>query len=256
MKAVIFLVLLLSISCSSNPTKKVSFTSLEQVLRSPSSVEGKNIKLDSESLPEKIEKDSFYELIKMAQVKNYEKIVIENKKSDYIKVSTQASDNTVADFIVLIGTNFSEKDELIRKGDYDDLYQTIRRVSWLNFRATINLVASVDDLSAALKNTRPTIIVWTSHGDEQGFYDFNQVRVQNTIFKNASPTVYQFILTSCNGSQAIQNSYKPYIPKTMMYWSWNSLVYHPSYLGNLLNSTANPWSPFENFPEKISLNDF
>lgn len=170
---------------------------------------------------------SFKDFIATAQKYQYKKIIIEPENdSSFKKVSSVDDSYPSGDFIVLVGTNFSETDELIRKGDYNDIYDTVKRMSWLKFRTTINLVASVKDLKSALKNTRPTIIVWTSHGNEDFFYDFNQVRIPYNVFKDTSPSVYQFILASCNGFTAIQNGYKNYISPTMKYWGWERLVYH------------------------------
>jgi len=196
---------------------------------------------------------SFKEFISIAQKYQYKKIVIEpENNSSFKKVSSVDDSYPSGDFIVLIGTNFSENDELIRKGDYDDIYNTVKRMSWLKFRTTINLVASVTDLKAALKNTRPTIVVWTSHGNESFFYDFNQIRVPYNVFKDTSPSVYQLILTSCNGFTAIQNGYKKYIPPTLKYWGWERLVYHPTDLKAHLSS--NDWTPYISYPSSISYN--
>lgn len=196
---------------------------------------------------------SFKDFIAAAQKYQYKKIIIEpENNSSFKKVSNVDDSYPSGDFIVLVGTNFDNNDEIIRKGDYDDIYATVKRLSWLKFRTTINLVASVTDLKAALKNTRPTIIVWTSHGNEQFFYDFNQVRVPYNIFKNTSPSVYQLILTSCNGYTAIQNGYKKYIPATLKYWGWERLVYHPSDLEAHLSAEA--WDPYIGYPSTLSNN--
>jgi hypothetical protein len=196
---------------------------------------------------------SFKEFIATAQKYQYKKIVIEpENNSAFKKVSGMDDTYPSGDFIVLIGTNFTANDELIRKADYDDIFENVKRMSWLKFRTTINLVASVSDLKTALKNTRPTIIVWTSHGNESFFYDFNQIRVPYDVFKDTSPSVYQLILTSCNGFTAIQNGYKKYIPGTLKYWAWERLVYHPSDLQARLSSQD--WNPYIGYPGPVTYN--
>ncbi len=123
-------------------------------------------------------------------------------------------------------------------------------MSWLKFRVTLNLVASVVDLKNALANTRPTIITWTSHGNTGSFYDFNHVPVPADIFQNASPSVYQFHLASCEGYQAIQNKYQPFIPKTMKHWAWQTLTYHPGTLKP--HFAREDWNPYINYPGVFS----
>lgn len=160
-------------------------------------------------------------------------------------VSLQGSG--IGDFVYLSGMDpNAENDNLITNGDLKDLYETFKRVSRLGFRISMKMTARTYDLKEALQTTVPTIIVWTSHGNEEGIYD-GDYRLPSEIFKNASPSVYQFILTSCNGGQARDSVYKNSIPASMKMWAWSRLVYHPTDLGNFVNDPAQ-WNPFENYP--------
>lgn len=190
---------------------------------------------------------SFADFVATAQRNDYKKIIIDPSSTSPMKKVSSVDDSTSAgDFIVLIGTNFSNADQTIRKGDYDDIYSTVTRLSWLKFRTTINLVASVSDLRSALKNDRPTIIMWTSHGNKEYFYDFNQIQIPHSVFKNTSPKIYQFILTACDGFTALQNGYKKSIPPTLSVRGWARLVYHPGDVKTLL--TSDDWNPYDNHP--------
>ncbi len=238
MKLIGLCLCLLFVSCS---TGKLTFPE-----RAPGSFQEKTLRYDLESLSGELSEGQFFEFIKEAQNRKYEKVVFAPKEPLLIKASYGNETYVAGDFFVLIGTNFAGNDEIIRKGDYDDIYAVAKRMAWLKFRVTINLVASIDDLKIALANNRPTIIVWTSHGNQQSFYDFNQVPVPSTIFKDASPSVYQFHLASCEGYQAIQNKYLPHIPKTMKHWAWQTLTYHPGTLKPHFDQEI--WNPFINYP--------
>lgn len=214
--------------------------------RIPSSSAGGVLSYESDSLSSDLRPGDFYRFLKEAQGRGFEKVVFEPKRNPIIKVAMTEDTSISGDFYLMIGTNFTDIDERIRKGDFDDIFDVAKRMAWLKFRVTINLVASVTDLKNALSNTKPTIIVWTSHGNVESFYDFNQMPVAASIFKNTSPSVYQFHLASCDGLPAMQKKYLPYIPETMKYWAWEGLTYHPSTLKPHFARTD--WSPFINYP--------
>lgn len=193
----------------------------------------------------------FFDFIKTAQDYNYKKIIIEPKLSDFKTIS--AADPYVSgDFIVLIGTNYSSSDEAIRRGDYNDIYDTIKKVSELKFKTTINLVASVTDLRAALKNNKPTIIMWTSHGNDHHFYDFNQIQVPDNILKDASPMVYQVLLTSCHGFLAFNNTYKKHAPNNLWVYGWDRIVWHPGDVKRFFDDKS--WTPYDHYPITLKVN--
>lgn len=244
MKLVVLLSLLAIGSCSHHHTKK-TITSRFPASFSENSKSG-TVHLDSKYLSTEFEEGQFFEFVSEAQNKGVKKIVFSPESGPYKKVSMTEESNISGDFYLLVGTNFSQTDETIRKGDYDDIYQTVRRLSWLKFRVTLNLTASVEDLKSALSNKNPTIIVWTSHGNEEAFYDFNQVKVPYKIFSKASPSVYQFVLTACNGFTALQKNYLAHAPKTMKHWGWQRLVYHPTDVKEFFSN--NDWNPFTNYP--------
>jgi hypothetical protein len=203
-----------------------------------------------EVLQEELDSKSFWELLQTSQRRGIRQLKFEATDATFVNMSQTEERSIAGDFYLLVGTNFTDTDQTIRRGDYDDIYETARRLSWLKFRVIINLVASVEDLKAALANDRPTIIVWTSHGNTEGFYDFNQIKIPHDIFKNTSPTVYQFILTSCYGFNAIQDVYKPHIPATMKHWAWERLVYHPGDLETFIHGDS--WNPFINYPGALT----
>jgi hypothetical protein len=251
-KFVTLLALITLSACSVNPSQRSPSSILSESTRI--SLDGdarEDLHLDAKVLKDELNEHSFREFILQAQARGYGKIVFDPNYSTFRRFSMTDSTSIAGDFFLLIGTKFTGDDEIIRRGDYDDVYVTARRLSWLKFRVIINLVASVDDLRSALANKNPTIITWTSHGNETGFYDFNQIKVPPSIFKNTSPSVYQFILTACNGFSAMQDTYKPHIPATMKYWSWDRLVYHPTDLKKLLEDST-IWNPFMHYPGELT----
>lgn len=199
-----------------------------------------------------LKENEFKEFLQTAQRRNIKKMVFSPLHGQVQTVSTLEDKYFSGDFYLMIGTNFDQTDEVIRKNDYTALYEVVKRLSWLKFRVTINLVASVEDLEATLQSTRPTIITWVSHGNQHGFYDFNSVRVPYKIFQKASPSIYQLILTSCHGSQAMQNHYDKFRPVTLKYWAWDSFVYHDTDVKSFL--AGDSWSPYINYPQKILSN--
>lgn len=245
MKIAMLIGLIALASCSSHLIKSPESKRHPASLIESSS--GETVHLNSEHLKTDFEKGQFFEFVKTAQNKGIKEIVFSPEQSHFQKVSMTEETTIAGDFYLLVGTNYSTTDETIRKGDYDDLYETVRRLSWLKFRVTMNLTASVQDLKNALSNKNPTIIVWSSHGNTEAFYDFNQVKVPFNIFSKASPSVYQFILTSCNGFTALQNNYLKHMPKTIKYWGWERLVYHPSDVKTFFS--ANDWNPFYKYPK-------
>lgn len=144
MKHLIFVFLFLLFSCSSPKT----VDEVKTITRFPASTdefqnyETKNrdeIKIQAKDFLEfNHEEYSFVDFVSAAQKHKYTKLIIEPEKlSPFKKVSIADESYVSGDLIVLIGTNFSSDDEFIRKGDYDDIYETVRRMSWLKFRTTI-----------------------------------------------------------------------------------------------------------------------
>ena len=252
MRLATLLALITLSACSVNPSQRSPSSILSESTRiSLDGDEREDLHMDAKVLNDELNEHSFREFLIQAQARGYGKIVFDPSYSTFRRFSMTDSTSIAGDFFLLIGTKFSGDDETIRRGDYDDVYETARRLSWLKFRVIINLVASVDDLRSALLNKNPTIITWTSHGNATGFYDFNQVRVPPSIFKNTSSSVYQFILTACNGFSSMQDIYKPHIPATMKYWSWDRLVYHPTDLKKLLEDNT-IWNPYMHYPGELT----
>lgn len=192
---------------------------------------------------------SFYDFIKTAQDHHYKKITIEPKLSDFQTVSSGEKGYVSGDFVVLIGVSLSDKDESIRMNSYKLLYDAVNRMSRLQFRVVINTMASMSDLRNTLKSDRPTIVVWSSHGDPNYFYDFNNAQVPHNVFEKMSPSVYQFLLVSCNGFSALQDGYSKYLAKSTYYSGWTRLVTALD-MQQILSTSSN-WDPYRNYPGKL-----
>lgn len=154
------------------------------------------------------------------------------------------------DFVYLSALNPNkESDSGISSAEVADLFQSFNRLSKLGFRTTVKMTASTADMIESLQATRPTIVVWTGHGNQQGIYD-SYDRLPHDVFKKASPMVYQMIITSCFGRIALNEYYKGTVPSTMKTWGWDRLVYAAD-LGNFMKSAD--WSPLDNFPGEIKV---
>jgi hypothetical protein len=78
--------------------------------------------------------------------------------------------------------------------------------------------ATAADLKEALQSDTASVILYSSHGNEERFIDFNHLAIPNDIFTNKAPNVYQFILSACKGRRALHANY--YIPSDLVPLAW------------------------------------
>jgi hypothetical protein len=123
------------------------------------------------------------------------------------------------DLVILEGgmTN-SESDSMIRYGDYEAVYRAVARAGFARMRVVINMMATTLDLKKALQATRPTFLIWSGHGGENGFaYDASQALIPADTYKNMSPMIYKYVHATCHGDKALEN-YK-FNAKISKYWT-------------------------------------
>ena len=124
-------------------------------------------------------------------------------------------------FYIFIGLGPNAKDEEIRRLDWGAIYAIMNYLATQKFRVLINVNATVEHLKLAAQDSNTSIILWSSHGNQEGFYDYNNQKVPYDIFKNKSSSLYQFILSACYGRIALTNHYEI---KDMETWAWAGLT--------------------------------
>lgn len=124
-------------------------------------------------------------------------------------------------FYIFIGLGNTAKDEGIQKTDWDAIYYIMNYVSKLKYRVMINVQATSEHLKLASEDEETSVILWSSHGNKKGFYDYNGERVPYDIFKTKSKSFYQLVLSSCEGRIALDDNYNT---KGLKTWAWEGLT--------------------------------
>lgn len=137
------------------------------------------------------------------------------------------------------------QDEQMRSEDYKNFYEPLKRLSSAGFCVHMNWAASIIDLKVALKNTRPTIIIWSSHGQPRGVTDKldDETIFPPDIFKNVSSSVYQFVVATCYGSLAIKN-YDLTAAKHIKFTGWDFPL-----STDFFKKFLEKWDFLENYPK-------
>lgn len=136
------------------------------------------------------------------------------------------------DFVILWGVGSESKDQGITEAEYKGMWRMMNYLSSKKFRVVMNTKALSADLAEALASKTSSVVVYSSHGNERRFYDFDHDPIPTDIFKNRSSNVYQFVLSACYGSYALRN-YN--VPRDLYVYSWPDLT-NPEELLNFLVS--------------------
>lgn len=153
------------------------------------------------------------------------------------KISSDKSSNknnryTNGDFVILWGVGSESKDQNITELEYKGMWRMMNYLSNQKFRVVMNTRAISADLAEALASRTSSVVVYSSHGNERRFYDFDSNAIPTDIFKNRASNVYQFVLSACYGSYALRN-YN--VPRDLYVYSWPDLT-NPEELLNFLVS--------------------
>lgn len=109
-----------------------------------------------------------------------------------------------------------------------------------DFRVVMNVRSTSEDLADAFASPTSSVVVYSAHGNSSYFYDYNHNKIPTDIFSHRKSNVYQFILSACEGAQALRNNYE--VPSDLKVFSWEGLT-NPSELLNFL--VSDNWSGFE-----------
>lgn len=174
-----------------------------------------------------VEVNKFQEEIEARQAANpdqiFEVVNTDSKTEGSVKLSALKDDVLYPNknFYILIGLGPTDKDNTILKTDWEAIYSVMGYLSKLKYRVMINVQATAQHLKLASQDPDTAVVLWSSHGNKQGFYDYNGVKVPYDIFKDKSPNFYQLILSSCEGRIALDNNYNIYGLST---FAWEGLT--------------------------------
>jgi hypothetical protein len=124
-------------------------------------------------------------------------------------------------FYIFLGLGPNAKDEEIRRQDWGAIYAIMNYLATQKFRVLINVNATAEHLKLAAQDSNTSVILWSSHGNQDGFYDYNNQKVPYDIFKTKSSSFYQFILSACYGRIALNKHYEH---KDLQTWAWSGLT--------------------------------
>ncbi|WP_408095456.1 hypothetical protein ACJVC5_10470 [Peredibacter sp. HCB2-198] len=157
------------------------------------------------------------------------------------KGNNKAKDNSHinGDFIILWGVGSNATDQQITKTEYQNMWRIMDYLNDLNFRVIMNVRSTSSDLATALQSSTASVVLYSSHGNETGFYDYNLTMVPYSIFKKLGPKLYQFILSACYGTQSLEY-YE--VPEHLYTLSWSGLTDSTDLINYL---TSNHWTGLE-----------
>lgn len=193
--------------------------------------------------------ESFAKVLNLAKSQGIKEITFTKSKPQALKVGATSLDDNYSggDAFIMHGLA-PDQDKQMRQDEYRALFPVVDYLSRRRMRVTVNLNAGPADLRAVLQNTRPTIVIWSSHGNDEFFYGSNGEAIPHGIFKNASPSVYQFILSACYGRLALDNYYLKDLPaeNDMLTVSWKEVTNSGEMMSYLMSDR---WDMYERRPD-------
>lgn len=172
--------------------------------------------------------DKIFEIVKSEKSSATSGTILSHLNDDHLY--------TNKNFYIFIALGKGDKNTGIQKTDWDAVYYIMSYVSNLKYRVLINVNATSEHLRLASEDKDTAVILWSSHGNPQGFYDYNGDKVPYDVFKNKSKSFYQLILSSCNGRLALDKFYDTSGLRT---WAWEGLTTSNDLKSFLLSDT---WS--------------
>lgn len=209
--------------------------------------------------PQKIEMDqsvlsimnseSFVKILNFAKSVGIKEITFNKNASQTLKVGATSLDenHSGGDAFIMHGLT-PDQDKQMRQDEYRALFPVVDYLSRRRMRVTVNLNAGPADLRVVLQNPRPTIVIWSSHGNDEFFYGSNGEAIPYGIFKDTSPSVYQFILSACYGRLALDNYYLKDLSteNDMLTVSWKDVTNTGEMMAYLMSDR---WDMYERRPD-------
>jgi hypothetical protein len=207
-----------------------------------------SVVIDSKALP-MMTADSFAQMLVLAKDLGKTELVFQDIKPRALKVGSVDDSYPGGDAYFMQGLSPTEdKDKKMRALEYRSLFPIVDYLSKRRMRVTVNLQANTSDLLAVFKSDRPSIVIWSSHGNDEYFYGANGEPIPHAAFKYASKSVYQFILSSCYGRKALDNFYLKEVPKSVSLETvgWKGLTNSEEMISHLM---SDKWDMYENRTE-------
>ena len=144
------------------------------------------------------------------------------------------SNYTNGDYVILWGVGSSSGDQSITESEYKGIWRVMNYLSLKNFRVVMNVRSTSEDLADALSSKTSSVVLYSSHGNRNAFYDFNLDPIPEDIFSHRAANVYQVIISACYSMQALKN-YE--VPEDLKVFSWYGLT-NPNELISFLVSDS------------------
>jgi hypothetical protein len=157
--------------------------------------------------------DKIFEVVKNDKSLSTSKIILSHFTDDVLYPNKN--------FYIFIGLGSGSKNEGIQKTDWDAIYYIMNYAAGLQYRVLINVNATTEHLRIASEDDDTAVILWSSHGNTDGFYDYNGEMVPYDVFHNKSKNFYQLVLSSCEGRIALNNHYET---PGLVTWAWEGLT--------------------------------
>ncbi len=125
------------------------------------------------------------------------------------------------DFALLWGLGSVESDQQMTRNEYTTMWRIMNYLSDMGFRVVMNTKTLEKHVIEAVETEGVSVILYSGHGNQTGFYDFAKKRISYDIFQNKARSVYQFILAACYGTEA-RNLYNA--PQDLMLFTWSGLT--------------------------------
>ncbi len=159
-------------------------------------------------------------------------IVIAEYKTSYKSAYSEAY--KYGDVVFLIGN----LDDNWTNSEWTRYYGIAKWLVKKGFRVIINPVAMVEDIKAAVQDKKTKVIIWSSHGTEDGtIYDSREKAVPTDVFAgNAGLNLKQIIVSACY-SEVMVRKYQ--FPKGLKRTHWEGTTDS----NDLFNYLYNDWDP-------------
>jgi hypothetical protein len=146
---------------------------------------------------------------------------IGRKASDLAQPKNRSEVYPLGDFVLLWGIGSSSGDVQMARNEYVMIWRIMNYLMDRGFRVVMNTKALAKHLKDAVETEGVSVVLFSSHGNQTGFFDYNGQRISYDIFQNKARSLYQFILSACYGTES-RARYSP--PSDMVMYTWRGLT--------------------------------
>ncbi len=120
------------------------------------------------------------------------------------------------DFVLL--WSFGARDQDIVEDEYKMMWDLMNTMARRRFRVVMDTRATIRSFRDAVETQGNSVVLFSGHGNETGFYDWQGRRAPYNIFARKAPSVYQVILAACFSREALP-LYNP--PEDLRVYTWS-----------------------------------